>query len=226
MDSYTIHSRQHELIAPRLRDSSILIYGAGMLGSWTSLALARLAQHVEVWDGGDFVEDVNIGTQAYSDIDVGLPKGAALCNKMQGFNVSAVDRMFPPADRFSMVPTPHTYDVVVACADTMDARGEGEAWAFRHTIPLFIDTRARGLEATIITVMFGEHDRYVAALPSDEDIEPIPCGQNGTAFVGMFVASRVASLLNIYFREGNADTLPLRESWNVERGILIAAEHR
>lgn len=230
IESYTLHSRQRELVAPALQRARILVYGTGMLGSWTAIALARITEYVEVWDGGDMVEDVNLGTQAYSDADVGRPKGDSLCNKLLGFNVMAVDKLFPPVNyrpkaSYFALQGQSLPDVVIACADSMDARRNGEAWAFGHSVPLFIDTRARGLEATILTVTMAEHNRYSIELPSDDAIEPVPCGQNGTAFVGMFVAARVASILNCYFRDG-IGSIPYQESWNVERNVPINIVYR
>ena len=220
MDVDTLYSRQHLLIADRLRSADVLIYGAGMLGSWTAHALARVANSVTIYDGADTVEDVNLGTQAYNPLDVGVLKGSALELNI-GFGIASIPARFPEGETSNLVP-----NILVSCADSMDARARGSEWCFRKQVSLFIDTRARGLEATIITVS-GDHEyrRYASNLPSDDQIEDVPCGQNGTAFVGMFVASRVASICNIFCREG-VKYLPSRETWNVERGLIIERVER
>lgn len=226
IETSTLHSRQHQLIAQGLRDANVLIYGAGMLGSWTAHALARVAHSITVFDGEDTVEDVNIGTQAYTDMDIGQPKGEALAMHIGGLpNYDTVPALFPNTDR-RPVTIWGTPDIVVACADSMEARARGSEWCYRKQVPLFIDTRARGLEATVITVSGDqEYREYASTLPTDDEIDDVPCGQNGTAFVGMFVASRVASICNIFMREGIAN-LPKQESWNVERGLIITRVER
>ena len=193
-----------------------------MLGSWVTHALARMVERVELWDGGDMVEEGNIGNQAYCEADVGAHKGMALHTHMLGLPINTIGKPFPPTavQRVGVSPS-----VVVACADSMASRRAGAEWCRLMDIPLFIDTRASGLDATIITVMRGEYDRYLSELPSDDQLEGIPCGATGTAFVGMFVASRVASLIDAWV-DHTPDTIPIRESWNVRRAVPYEIEWR
>ena len=207
-------SRQHQLLAPNTPKLRVLVYGAGMLGSWVTHALARMVEEVVVWDGGDHVEEGNIGNQAYNELDVGGYKASALQLSLGGLRVQVRNEMFPSL----LGPGEPVPNIVVACADSMASRYEGAAWCRREKVPLFIDTRASGLDATIITVLTGEYDRYMADLPSDDQLEGVPCGATGTAFVGMFMASRVASLIDTWV-DHKPTAIPIRESWNVYRAI-------
>ena len=216
-------SRQHVLLAPNTPKMRVIVYGAGMLGSWVTHALARMVELVDVWDGGDEVEEGNIGNQAYNELDVGGLKATALQLSLAGLYVGARHAMFPDPSR-SLAPDPIP-NIVVACADSMASRRAGAEWCDRRTVPLFIDTRASGLDATIITVLPGEYDSYLAKLPTDDELEGVPCGATGTAFVGMFVAARVASIIDMWV-DHTPDTIPIRESWNVYRAIPYEIERR
>ena len=214
-------SRQHALLAPNTPKMRVLIYGAGMLGSWVVHALARMVEEVVVWDGGDHVEEGNIGNQAYNELDVGEFKAVALVLAMAGLPVRAKHAMFPELlGRHERVP-----NIVVACADSMASRRAGASWCHDMKVPLFIDTRASGLDATIITVLPGEYDRYLAALPNDDELEGVPCGATGTAFVGMFVAARVASLIDTWV-DHDQTAIPIRESWNVRQAVRYETSWR
>ena len=213
-------SRQHKLLAPNTPKLRVLIYGAGMLGSWTAHALVRMVERVQLWDGGDTVEEGNIGNQAYCEADVGYYKSSALHGHLIGLPLASVEYPFPPTDGISTVP-----NVVVACADSMESRRAGAEWCQRMDIPLFIDTRASGLDATIITVLRDEYEGYVRDLPTDDELEGIPCGATGTAFVGMFVAARVASIIDTW-ADHTPNTIPIREAQHVGRAIPYEIEWR
>lgn len=212
-------SRQRQLIHPKAAEYSVLIYGAGMLGSWTTHALARMVDTVTIWDGEDVVEVENIGSQAYCEVDIGEPKGEALMLALNGM------RVWHRAERFPLADIAIPPDIIIACADSMQARRDGAEWSGSNGTPLFIDTRAQGLEATIITVGPKEYGDYLGDLPSDDDMPAIPCGERGTAFVGMFVASRVASIVNIYAAHG-LNAIPKRETWNVQQAVPFGIERR
>ena len=216
-------SRQHVLLAPNTPKLRVLVYGAGMLGSWGVHALARMVEEVVVWDGADRVEEGNVGNQAYNELDVGEFKAGALALSMAGLRVRVRHDMFPDPQG-SLVPEP-TPNIVVACADSMASRRTGAEWCQDKNVSLFIDTRASGLDATIITVLPGEYGRYLSELPTDDELEGVPCGATGTAFVGMFVASRVAGLVDTLV-DHTPDAIPIRESWNGWLAIPYEIERR
>lgn len=76
--------RQTGLINPMLLDIPIVVVGAGGIGSWTCLALGKLGcQNVTVIDF-DKVEIHNIGSQFYTDGDLGEFKVKALEERLFG----------------------------------------------------------------------------------------------------------------------------------------------
>jgi tRNA A37 threonylcarbamoyladenosine dehydratase len=184
-------SRQGGLISAGLRDATILQAGAGMLGSWTALALARVARSVHVWDP-DVVEAVNVGTQAYDSPHIGLPKAYMLTD---------IARALPLTGHVGLFPTDelHLCDAVVSCVDSMSARRDIAKWAQAEDT-LFVDSRVHGDVAVVLVVPPASIQRYLdSECPSDADTPEPECGMTGTAYVGMFVASQVVAKLNAYY---------------------------
>ena len=78
----TRYSRQIGIVDPSKLDIPIAVVGAGGIGSWTTLALTRMGcDDVTVIDF-DKVEKHNVGSQIYTDNDIGRPKVEALRDKI------------------------------------------------------------------------------------------------------------------------------------------------
>ena len=76
------HNRQLGIIDPRKLDLPIAIIGAGGIGSWTTLALTRMGcSNITVIDF-DKVEAHNVGSQIFTEEDIGKPKVEALAGKI------------------------------------------------------------------------------------------------------------------------------------------------
>jgi molybdopterin/thiamine biosynthesis adenylyltransferase len=210
-------SRQSEIINDDMQNTHILIAGCGMLGSWTAHALTRAVETVTLFDGHDEVEVVNTGNQAYHEGDVGLPKGEAIQSHLIGLDVRTVAQKFPTREGL-----PAGVQVVVSCVDDLTARKKIARWCHDHAVPLFIDTRAQGEVAAVLTCETAhQYDTYIASVPTEAEVEDVPCGGTGTAYVGMFVAARVAGLINAYFR---GLKLPKLEVWHVGMGQMLTKE--
>ncbi len=228
-----VASRQSQIILPGARDATVVIAGAGMLGSWTAHALARMVAKVTMFDGADMVEDVNTGNQAYNGMHVGMGKGEVLSASLYGLPIEAVAEKFPPQ------PSPGEwaswkaggvdpcYNVVVSCVDDLAARKEIAAWAFDTHADLFIDTRAQGETAAVLCVPLNKEngedriDAFVRAVPREDTVDDVACGMTGTAFVGMWVAQRVAMSINNHYR--GVDN-PSKIVYHVGQGIEVTRE--
>lgn len=229
----TLEVRQHQLLAPSLRDIGALVFGAGMLGSWTVLSLARMLKRVDVWDY-DRVSEENLGTQAYTQAhlvdysgdddefreDIGMLKAQALEDLCYGLPVHGHPTKAPPdlnkeylASSWPGRCLDLSTSVVVCCVDSIAARRECAEWAEANDVPLFIDTRALGELAVIYpvarlqpTTINGKvaqpvtpnenYNYYLADLPDESSVPDAPCGGVGTAYVGHWVSSQVARLIN------------------------------
>ena len=90
-------SRHVDLFNPYHFNTPITIIGAGALGSWLTLALAKLSLvNINIWDY-DNIEEHNIANQAFSLSDVGNNKATTIANQIYnttGINISPFERKF------------------------------------------------------------------------------------------------------------------------------------
>ena len=218
----TVASRQSQIILPGARDATVVIAGAGMLGSWTAHALARMCAKVVLFDGADLVEDVNTGNQAFNGMHVGMGKGEALGTSLYGLPYEQVPELFP-------FPYDGPCNVVVSCVDNLQSRRDIAAWAASTPgVELFIDTRAQGETAAVLCMPLSPEirdtvrlDAYLQDIPKENEVEDVACGMTGTAFVGMWVAQRVAMSINNFYR--GVDN-PAKLVYHVGQGIEVTRE--
>lgn len=220
--------RQQQLISETAQNATIMLVGLGMLGSWTAHTLARMVARVHGYDF-DTVGAENIGTQAYSLHDSSCSKSEALMGSLYGLAFAGHPERFGPLTPVpSGAPNPL---VVISAVDSFEGRRMVAEWAQKRCADLFIDTRAHGTVGVVLVVAPNQLATYLETLESD-DGAPIPaCGTEGTAFVGMWVASQVASLINRYcaglptphkqvYDVGMDDRLML--GWTAGKGISMA----
>lgn len=219
-------SRQEEIIAPQLRRSVIFIAGCGMLGSWSALALSRVARHVILFDH-DTVEDVNAGNQAYNALHDGMTKVSALASLAYGLPVTPVEGVFPlertPADLIEPLaldePSPY---VLVSAVDSMETRRALANWAHHHNVGTFVDTRAMAEIAVVCIVPHARIPHYLAhECPPDDETPDMPCGLHGTAYVGMNVGAIVAARLNAMYA---GKPVPFIQVTDVSTGDVLRSE--
>ena len=214
-----VASRQSQIILPGARDATVIVAGAGMLGSWTVHALVRMCKKVILFDGKDTVEDVNCGNQAYNLMHVDQLKSNAMTVACYGLPLEPVAELFP-------ISYEEPCNVVVSCVDDLHARSCIAEWADDNNASLFIDTRAQGETACVCCVPLkwdnGERlSAYMADLPEESEVDDVACGMTGTAFVGMWVAQRVAMSINNFYR--GVDN-PSKIVYHVGQGIEVTRE--
>jgi len=207
-----LHERQHQIVHPRMAAMEVIIAGAGMLGSWSAHALSRAVRQVHIFDGDDMVEDVNVGVQAYIEENIGLRKGQCLEQSLFGLSLKSYAELFPHQS------APTNVGAVISCVDTLDGRAAIAKWSMKHNIPLFIDTRAQGENAVLCSATPEQIPEYLGALPREEDVPDVPCGTEGTAFMGMWVASQVTCWINNWCR---GMKLPKMLVWHVGTNMEI-----
>lgn len=203
--------RQSLLIPDKMRSADVLLIGAGMIGSWTAHSLARTVGRVLCFDG-DKVSRENIGTQAYTSLDVGQYKSVNLGDfGLQGLPFDAHMSMFDPTHDEStgeMHPTLGELGIesdrpriVVSAVDNMHSRWLIARWAGRYA-DLFVDGRVHGNVAAVYTVQPGRGDieRYMSEIERDGPPPKALCGAEGTAYVGMWVASTITATINRWAR--------------------------
>lgn len=205
--------RQTLLIPEDMKQATVVLVGLGMLGSWTAHVLARTCRQVIGFDF-DTVGVENIGTQAYDERTIGDSKASAMQRSLIGFPFKGLPERFDSEalyqfadDTLRAGPYPM---VVVSAVDSFAGRRMVAEWAAKHA-ELFLDTRAHGTVGVVITAptmavfvdganISQAMARYLDTLESDESAPAPACGAEGTAFVGQWIASQVASSILRFFK--------------------------
>lgn len=189
--------RQNFLLSPAMKNATVIQVGAGMLGSWMVNSLGRTVNRVVLYDF-DTVGPENIGTQAFDVASVGVLKVEAL--HLDGLPVQMVPEAFPVGEDIDdILPW---YDrankvVLVSCVDNFETRKLLAYWAQDNHVDLFVDTRAHANVGVVYTVKYQDLDAYIEELENTPPPPPAACGTEGTAYVGMWVASRATGSINL-----------------------------
>lgn len=168
--------RQSELLGPqRLNRYPITVIGAGGIGSWTVVQLAKCGfPSLTVWDP-DLVEAHNCPNQAYWPSHVGRPKVECLAEIVaaeSACTIQAVQQAFTPKDSREL------RGIVIAAVDTMAARTTiWKATCKNAATALFIDGRMGGEQGRVYAInpfRQPDIDCYVRSLYPDS-IAADPC---------------------------------------------------
>lgn len=200
-DHYT---RQTGIIHPEKLTMPIQIVGAGGIGGWTSLALAKMGcENIKVTDF-DTVEDGNLGSQIFSLGDLGSKKVEALKDKvsmMTGLDIYAEHDYFGNT-AFSL----EDGHIVIGAVDNIQTRKDiFREWKMYipradSTSPKFwfIDGRMARNEIQIYTMSSHDLDKiaeYESTLHSQDEIEPIPCSERAVVYNVFVVAGLITSIV-------------------------------
>lgn len=110
--------RQSDIIPVEVLSRKITIIGAGAVGSWTALSLAKMGfLNLTVWDA-DSIEEENMNCQFYPISDLTKPKVSALNSMIQFFThheIGTKESYWRPEDGL-------TDDYIIAAVDDMGVR--------------------------------------------------------------------------------------------------------
>lgn len=171
----------------------VTVIGAGGIGSFTLLALAKMGvQDLVVWDF-DIVEEHNAPNQLYGPEHVGMYKVDAareICEALAGRDsckyLGLPEKFHSPVD-----------GVVVSGVDSMAARKEiWDSIKYQPAVSLYVDARmgAQVCRINSIDPCDPEHIRwYEETLTSDEEALQEPCTARAIVYNGFMIASLVAN---------------------------------
>jgi molybdopterin/thiamine biosynthesis adenylyltransferase len=209
-----LNDRQARILDGRMQRLTAIVAGAGMVGSWTALAVVRAGLAVHVWDD-DVVEGHNVGVQAYDGRHVGMPKVDALSSlagdpEIFGHTARFPDPVVEQMGSVLMIDNGDTFDpldtVVICAVDSMAGRREIAEWSRDNHVGLFIET---GVQAELVVLKTAtspeDYEGYLKRLPTDDQVEEPQCGLKGTAYAGMSLAAQIVPLINGWCK---GDTLP------------------
>lgn len=222
-------SRQSGLVDSSIFTTPITIVGAGGIGSFTTLALAKIGfNDILVYDG-DSVEEHNLPNQFYPTKMVGKMKVDALKEMIYDFTDIAIK---PIPEFFDGLDKTHLRGVVISAVDSMSARKAiFRAVQRNRACSLFVDGRMGGNQLEIYTCdLTSNKDKelYEKTLFTDEQTSDVPCTMKAVMYNVLSIASLITNQVRLvlskkpYYRiiikdlETMTEILPMGEMANVE----------
>lgn len=191
-----LYIRQTGLIDPELLTKSILVIGAGSIGSWTALALLKLGcSNVTVLDN-DVVEAHNAGSQVYNSLDDGKRKIDALEMKLLSLTEIQPEYIFTTIDEES-VKQLLGFDIVISAIDNIEGR-RIMFDALKGSDKLFIDGRMAGNAIEIYTILMDKEASvklYEETLFPPEEAIPVSCSERSVVYNCFVIAGIITDIV-------------------------------
>lgn len=154
MNKNRMYSRQLDLITPDELDFPILVIGAGGIGSWTTLALAKMGcTNITVIDN-DIVSEENIPSQLYAIDFKGVSKVEALKQEVYRKTATTITKVNNTFQIWALTHTGIDYKIIIFAVDSLVQRKEIFTYMVSQKIytDLLIDARMAGELIRILTV--------------------------------------------------------------------------
>lgn len=175
---------------PRARRQPVKMIGAGGIGSFSSLALAKLGHPLTVFDH-DTVEPHNLPTQCFRLVDVGRPKVEALRDTILAFTDLKIEARQERFVRQSVAGP------MISGVDSMDTRLEIWHGLVKGCpeIPIYLDGRM-GAETLYLYAVrpadAGDIQWYEGRLYPSSQAAPAPCSARAIVYTLLGMAGEVA----------------------------------
>jgi molybdopterin/thiamine biosynthesis adenylyltransferase len=208
-------TRQAELITKEQRDTQITIIGAGAVGSFTSLALAKMGYAKQLVIDFDKIDPENMNCQFYRTSDIDMPKVVALKMLVKDFTDTDIDTEYREIGPTDTVRS----DIVISAVDSMKVRRHlFETSACKY----LIDPRMGAEYATLRVVdMSNEEDKknYAKSLYSDDEAVQERCTAKSTMYTVLLLSGQIAKAV----KDLTTDSTYLQSlDWNINKNAMIA----
>lgn len=185
------YSRQSSLvIQDRLATHTIHLIGCGAVGRNVGLMLASIgAQSVILWDD-DRVDQSNVTTQGYCQLEIGSLKGLSLADAMQRINLGM--KTIPTESKWTNSATPRfdRQSIVILCPDNMPTRKRAYQTARQAKVALFLDARMLGESSQCYALSSpAQWAWYESTLHDASESEQGRCTARSTLYAANTVAS-------------------------------------
>lgn len=227
----TQHNRFKDIPWFPKEDIYVLIGGAGGIGSWVTLLLARAGFKILVHDM-DTIEEHNLGGQFFSSRQIGEQKVDALAMGVKEYADEIILTSDTPITEAS---TTHLF--AIAAFDNMKARKDmfTKWYELMKISPqetrdraIFIDGRLTAEQLQIICVTAKSPDlaqRYMREyLFDDSEVEDAPCTVKQTTIGAMMIASHIAGFFTNHYtnavEEDTTRTVPFFWEYFIPMDLL------
>ena len=178
------------------QDAHVVIGGAGGIGSWLSLFLARIGITIHVYDMDRF-EEHNMGGQFVQESNMGINKADAIQDNLDAFCPGGLVNTYGEYDNTSLS---HKY--MMAGFDIMKPRKImferwlefGSFYGNKDVVPIFIDGRLLMEQIQIFCVTRKTADDYKKNhLFDDEEVDDEVCSLKQTSHSAAMIAGFMTS---------------------------------
>lgn len=196
-------ARQAGLIdMAKLSALPVTIIGAGAVGSFTALSLAKMGmQHIVVFDD-DEVNEHNLPNQFFAIKDLGESKVGALHNQIMEFTQTIILPMAQRYENSGLMP------LVITCPDNMETRKKTwEQWKAQVNTQYFIDARMGGEMAQVITIRDKTEESikfYEERLFEDKESLELPCSERSIIYCVTMISSLICRAVKAMIQEEEA----------------------
>jgi molybdopterin/thiamine biosynthesis adenylyltransferase len=190
-----IRSRQAELVDSQILNTPTTVIGAGAIGSFVVLTLAKMGFHnISVYDN-DSVSPENISNQFYRYEDIGWSKTGALIRMIESFENIFITGY---ADKFRR--TDELSDVVIMAVDSMTSRHEiYKSIKDNKSVLFFLDGRMGGQQAEIHAYENSRKNRinYEKYLWEEAEASELRCTQKAVMYNVLWIASGICNSVRL-----------------------------
>lgn len=208
-------TRHRDLVKPEALQRKITVVGAGAIGSFVVLSLAKMGfNNIEVYDF-DTVEAENIGAQFYDTESIGKKKVDALINMVWNFTgtvITARDQKILPIDVIST-------DILIAAVDNMEVRA---MLAKNSNCNYLIDPRMGAEYATMNVVQMNNYEAYKdyqKSLYTDGEAVQERCTAKTTIYTVLLIAGQVVKAVKDIVMEQEPITAL---DWSIRQNAMLA----
>lgn len=196
LDMTEARSRQSDLVDSAIFEEPITVIGAGAIGSFVVLTLAKMGfKRISVYDN-DTVGVENISNQFYPYDSVGTSKAYALANMIRDF-----ERLSINVRNFLWTAEHRLSGYVIMAVDTMAVRNQIYRAVKRNSdVYGFIDGRMGGQQGEVYTVDLLDTEQkkvYEKYLWSDTEASELPCTQKAVMYNVLWIASMISNNLRL-----------------------------
>ena len=207
-------TRQLDILPMDNLNKKVIVIGAGAIGSFVVLTLAKMGfSNILVYDNDD-VDKVNINCQFYPIADVGLPKVESLKKMVELFTGTIIKVKKERFDGNHFLKG----DIVISAVDCMKARKD----IFENAVSdWFIDSRMAAEYFTMFTVNNAKHDQiqsYKGTLYSNEEAVQERCTAKST----MYTVNMIAGFIGKAVKDIALGDTPIESlTFNVEKNSAV-----
>ena len=211
--------RQKDLVPEKILSTPITVVGAGAIGSWVVLSLAKMGfENIRVYDD-DEVDTVNLSSQFFRRSDVEKPKVFALQVMVEEFtcvNIDAIHGRFTNETGLNSFP-----GIVISAVDSMVSRRAVYQSVKLSPTKFLIDPRM-GAESALLYVCkptdFDDRARYEKTFYSDAEAVQERC----TAKATIFTANMLSGLVCKTVRDVLVGNYKWHSQWSIKDDDFVA----